>query len=96
MKKVLVYSLILACIIGIDLYSKHIVENRLQENESIPVAGNVVKFTLTYNYGTTFGLFKNNAPYITISVVKLEKIDSVVESRLIFTYGSDCSTILLV
>ena len=72
MKRVLIYLSIVVCIIFADLSSKHIAENKIRENESISIVGNFVKFTLIYNYGTTFGLFKNNAPYIIISVVKID------------------------
>ena len=53
-----------------DLLSKFIVTNTMRENESILVLGNFLKFTLVYNYGTTFGLFQNYAPYFAISAMK--------------------------
>ncbi len=69
-KKRLIYILIIICVLFFDLSSKYFVNNMISENESISVLGNFLKFTLSYNYGTTFGYLKDYAPYIAISAVK--------------------------
>ena len=70
MKKAIIYAFILIGILLVDFYSKDMVSHSMRENESISILGNFMKFTLIYNYGTTFGLFKDSVPYITISIVK--------------------------
>ena len=71
LKKVIIYTFIIVSLIFVDIYSKHVVVNFISEKESISVLGNYIKFTLTYNYGTTFGFLQDSAPHLAISVVKL-------------------------
>ncbi|MFC1540829.1 signal peptidase II [Candidatus Latescibacterota bacterium] len=74
MKKVLFYIFVIMSLLCIDLSSKYYVNTTICENESIPVLGNFLKFTLVFNYGTTFGISSANAPYIKISIIKFVSI----------------------
>lgn len=71
MKKYPFYILITLCAFFSDLLSKMIVNSWLRENESVPIIGNILKFTLVYNYGATFGFFGDYAPAILIITTKV-------------------------
>jgi signal peptidase II len=71
MKKAFIFIITVICIVVADFYSKYLAVRFLNEDQSIQIIGNCLKFTLVYNYGTTFGLFKNAALFITISIIKI-------------------------
>jgi signal peptidase II len=70
MKKSFIYAIILLFILFVDFYSKEFIDHAIRENESVSIAGNFIRLTKYYNHGTTFGLFKDSAPHMAISIVK--------------------------
>lgn len=71
MKPIFRFLLAVAIALGLDAWSKFLVEQTLRLYQPQPVLGDLLRLTLGYNTGITFGLFGNSgaAPLIVTGVV---------------------------
>lgn len=69
---VLISILTVGMVVGFDRMTKVVFSNILQLGESIPVITNVFHFTLVYNTGIAFGLFKNQGiVFVIIPIIAI-------------------------
>lgn len=58
-----------ACILGFDRFTKILATEKLSPYASVPILKNIFHFTLVYNRGAAFGVFKNQTYLFIITAV---------------------------